>query len=169
MKPPVYSNAQSNNAMCIIETMENVQFKLYDFQLPMLSFNSTILGTDSKVQIRVPGTHVEFDFLQINFFVDELWENYFECYDWSMLTIGSPDPFEHTKTISIVPLDSNKNPVGRVFVFLDAHIMNMAPVQLDGEGETTDIVMGLTISFSEMKVEKWFDADGSTNVVISKD
>lgn len=163
-----YSNAQSNNFHIVIETMESVQFKLFDVQMPMFSAASTVVPTDGDRQIKIPGSHLEIDQLQINFFVDELWYNYIECYKWMKRCINTPNPFEHTKSIAILPLNSNKKPIGVAFVFSDCHAINLAPIPLDSEGETTDIVMGLTLDFTDMELEQWFDAEGNTRMSFSK-
>lgn len=164
-----YSNAQSNNFLVVIETMESVQLKLFDVQMPMFSANSTVVPTDGDRQIRIPGTHMEIDQLQINFFVDEFWSNYIECYKWMKNCINSPEPFLHTKSIAILPLNSSKQPTGVAFVFSDCHCINLAPIPLDSEGETTDVVMGMTIDFSDMELEQWFDENGNTRISFSND
>lgn len=167
MQDIIYSNAQSNNFLVVIEMMENIQFKLYDIQMPMFSASSTIVPTDTDRQIRIPGSHIEVDQLQINFFVDELWKNYIDCYVWMKNCTGNPDPFAHSKSVAVLPLNSNKKPVGVAFVFSDCHAVNLAPLSLDAEGETTDVVMGLTLDFSDMTVEQWFNEDGTTRVTFS--
>lgn len=152
MKDVIYSNAQSGNFHISIEGLESVQFKLYDFQHPMISAGSTRVGNTSDRQNIMPGTHIDYDQLQVNFFVDEFWENYVECALWLRDCLNS-EPYTKTKNITVMPLDNNKEPFGLAFTFTDAFPINVAPIPLD-KGSTTDILVGMTLEFEEMLIDR---------------
>lgn len=149
-RPIEHSNAQSNNWHCSIETLEGVNFKLFDYTIPMISIGTNRIGNTSERQLVVPGDHIDVDQLQLNFFVEESWKNYIEIYLWMRQCLNTNDPYRRDITIAL--LDNQKRYQGIAFVYKGCFPINIAPVTLDSSTDNTDLLMGASFEVEDIEI-----------------
>lgn len=168
MRPIEYTRAQSNNWHCAIESLKGVNFNLFDFTLPMISIGTTELGTGGDRNLILPGTSLDIDQIQLNFFVEESFRNYIEIYFWMRHNLNLNQPIQRDITIS--PLNSMKEYQGVAFVYKGCHPINMAPIPYDSSGETSDILMGLTLVVEDIEVRTdWIDTETNPITNLSRE
>lgn len=144
------SSAQSNRWFATIAGMPEVECKLTDFTLPMISAGTSDLGGPGNTRYEIPGDRISFDELQLNFLVDKKYYNYRLIYDWLMSSTQNVTAIY--KDIHVHLLDNQGNPQGVVFQYEDCWPIMMAPIMLDAEGNVNDIVMGLTLKFTNFTI-----------------
>ena len=168
MRKVDYSRAQSNNWHCAMEGLEGVNFNLFDFTLPMLSVGTTQIGSGGDRDLILPGTKLDIDQIQINFFVEESFRNYLEVYFWLRNNLNMNAPVQ--KDVTLSPLNNMKQFQGVAFVFKGCFPINMAPIPYDSVGETTDTLMGLTLSVEDLEVRTdWINNDSNPITTLSRE
>ncbi len=146
-----HSNAQSNRWFAAIHGLQSVEMKLVDFTLPMLSVGVTDIGGGADTMLTLPGDRLDIDEIQLNFIVDKRYLNYYHCYMWMRENLKLPYPNLRDITISL--LDNQNQFQGVTFTYTDCFPIMLAPVNLDAEGTTHDIVMGLTLKVGNMNMQ----------------
>jgi hypothetical protein len=146
----IQSNAQSNRWYAVIQGMPEVECKLTDFTLPMMSAGTIDLGGGGKTRLELPGDRISFDELQINFLVDKEYRNYESIYKWLLESTQGTQAIY--KNIDVHLLDNQGRPQNIVFRYIDAWPIMMAPIMLDAEGSVTDIVMGITVKYTDFEI-----------------
>ncbi len=145
-----HSNAQSNRWFAAIEGLQSVEMKLVDFTLPMLSVGITDIGGGADTTLSLPGDRLDIDEIQLNFLVDKRFFNYYHCYKWMRDNLALPYP--SLRDITVTLLDNQNQFQGVSFIYTECFPIMLAPINLDAEGTTHDIVMGLTLKVGGMDI-----------------
>lgn len=80
-----------------IKRLPNVAFFLQNVNLPNVNLGETQIPSPF-IRVPVPGDHLEYGELTLQFRVDEDMLNYREIYDW-LVGLGSPESFSQYKTL----------------------------------------------------------------------
>lgn len=144
------TTAQSNRWFASIEGLPSIEYKLVDFSIPMITSGVTELGGKFDVSLVVPGDRMSIDEIQLNFLVDKRYINYYHVYKWLRNNLNAVEPL--FKDIDVMMLDNQGLPQGVTFHYIQCYPIMIAPVQLDSEGATTDIVVGLTLKVSDFDI-----------------
>lgn len=99
--------------------------------IPGITIGSAIMPSP-HIQVPVPGDHMMFDDLNVQFTLDEELKAYRELYDWA-IEIGSPDTFNQRlqpnvvrSDASILLLSSARRPIFKI------QFLNIIPVRIEG-------------------------------------
>lgn len=97
---------QVNNFRFIIKKAPNLTWHLQKVNLPEVELGVIMAGNPMKAY-PVPGEHVEFGSLNLEFKVDEDMANYMEIYTW-LVQLGFPNKWEEYVEIASKPLISGE-------------------------------------------------------------
>lgn len=146
MRPINQSNAQSNNWNCNIFGFEGVTFKLKTFPLPTMSAGYNNLGDGTDIGLIIPGSHIEFGTLDLTFFVEEDWSNFFEVFFWMRNNLNRNQPI--TKDITVYMLTNETRYQDVEFLYTSCFPTGMTLPTLDANGVDTNLVCTLTVMIS---------------------
>lgn len=149
------NTTSSNNFQMFIGRCPNVTFNLTTIPIPTISIGPTIVPT-REGDYPIPSTKPTFDPLNVEFIIDETYENYSELLGWiNEMRAGGKDGniSSLVSDIQIVILSNSKNPV-RVFNFRDAFPTILNEISLSyGDDDSTIPITSATFNYSYFETE----------------
>jgi len=144
-------SASNNNAVswtwrAIIDDLEDVTFKLKTCPIPGLACNNINLYSADEFLLPTSGDRLGFNPFEIEFFIDETWENYIKIHEWILRYAA--DGVVETKDITIQLLN-NVNKLIRTFYMQDCFPINMSDVSMTTIDD--DSYLSVTTEFAYSK------------------
>lgn len=148
------NNAQSNKWFVRFSgALSDIHLKIYNVDLPTVTTGTTILQSDQMIDLNLPGTKLTFEALNITFFIEEGWENYFDLYKWLRQYVQDQDTSNAIDVI-LIPLDSEGRLLERAFVYKSCSPQMLSTFLLDNENGTTDMTAQITLNIEDIDIEK---------------
>lgn len=142
------NNAQGNKWIAILQGMEGVMFKIVAIVIPSIVGGITEIGGIENVSLFVPGDHVVYDDLSIDFLVDEDYTNYQALFEWIIYNTKKADP--KFRDLSVHFVDVNGNFRGLRLDFINAWPTVVTGFPMDVENADSDIQSNVTIRYERM-------------------
>lgn len=135
-----------------IKKAPHINFFVQKVNIPSIILNSPE-PNNPFVKTPIPGEHLTYGSLDIQFKVDEDLQNYFEIHNW-IRALGKPETFEEYKTIQDKPsytgdgiysdidvmiLSSTKMP-NYVFTMIDAFPISLSSINFNTSDETVNYI-----------------------------
>jgi len=138
-----------------VKKLPNTNYFIQSVNLPAISLGES--GEDNPfIRIPVPGDHLVYNDLVMNFRVDEDFKNYLELHGW-LVGLGFPEGFTQYKALddqrkapgtgegiysdaSLMILDSAMNPNIEI-IFEDMYITSLSDIEFSSVGTDVDYVL----------------------------
>lgn len=144
-----YDNAQSSQWVAFFRGFPEVIFKLRGFQIPTITSGTTELGGTDFTGLTMPGDHLQYDELQVDFLLDVDYKNYRRLLAWMKYNARNSVPFLTDFTVHL--LDNQGNFQNFAFNYLDCFPTLLgAAVPLDTEDKDTDISASVSLKYNDV-------------------
>jgi hypothetical protein len=162
----------SSNFRMALQRAPSLNFFLQGISIPGLSFEGSIDVPTPFVKIPIPGDHINYAPLTVEFIVDEDLTNYLEIWNW-IISIAGPESIDPTSTdrldnklvtdynsrarsdIKLMILSSAKNPNLEV-TFYDAFPSSLGQLNFTTvSSDISYIQCSVTFDYIKYKIEKY--------------
>lgn len=149
MQSTQLNNAHSNKWVATFEGMEGLTYKIVGGIMPAATTGITELGGSENVSLSVPGDHITYDDLSIDFLIDEDYINYAGVFNWLEENTRVNEPT--LRDMSIHLLDTNGN-----FRGIRVELINCWPTAImgwpiDNENADSDVQSTATFKYERMR------------------
>lgn len=140
------SNFGSSNWICYIPGYENLTIKLTKFELPQVTAGVTALGNRTEFVLQSSGDHIQYDNLTLEFIIDENLLNYIKLYKW--MRNNTKSGMDENNSIFVHFLGNDKRFQGVEVEFYEAFPLSLSGLELDTDGNDTDVKCTVTFAYT---------------------
>lgn len=161
--------AQNSNFMLVCKRMPNVEYFIQKTSIPAIQVNS-VSSPSPFSPIKLHGTGIRYQPLNVRFLLDEDLNNYIEMYNW-VVSYAHPEKFEQYEQVDPTvpaPKDlhgskytdisihrlSNKNNPNVEFIFHNAHPTDIDAIDLDVGNDDPDLSCSVTFEYDYMTIRR---------------
>lgn len=141
------NDAQANKWVGIFQGMEGLMLKIISVPIPAIAAGLSEIGGTENVTLFVPGDHVVYDDLSIDFLIDEDFKNYEALFNWAVANTKDEPTY---RDLSIHLVDTDGNFRGLRLDFTNAWPTVLTGFLLDTENADSNIQSNVTIKYERM-------------------
>lgn len=143
---PTLSNFGSSNWIAYIPGYDELTIKLTKFTIPEVTAGVTPIGNRTEYVLQMGGDHVQFDNLELEFLLDENFLNYIKLFKWMRGNVR--ENVETTQSIFVHFIGNDKKFQGVEIEFLEAFPISLSQIELDTDGNDTDVHCSVTFAYT---------------------
>lgn len=140
------SNLGSSNWIATIHGAEELVIKLTKFNLPEVNAGVTAIGNRTEFILQSGGSHIQYENLEVEFLVDENLRNYIKLYKW--MRDNSKRGIDENVYISVHFIGNDKKFQGIEVEFYEAFPIALSQLDLDTDGNDTDVLCSATFAYT---------------------
>lgn len=140
------SNFGSANWICQIPGFDDLVLKITKFTIPEVNAGVTAIGNRTGFILQTSGDHIQFENLTLDFILDENLKNYINLYKRMRKNIHYG--IEESTSVFVHFIGNDKRFQGIEIEFRDAFPISLSGIDLDSDGDTTDVTCTATFAYT---------------------
>ena len=144
------NSTTQGNYLFSLARLPNTQFTVTGVGLPTVSIGESFLPTRDGIQVPIPGTHLTYDPINLQFILAEDFSNYVEILEWlqSMQSGKGGTIADHFSDGEMTILSNNKQPLA-AFRFEGCFPTILGEIQFSTQDQADVQVGTLTMRFTQ--------------------